>query len=50
MRAFWTLFFLGSMLLVGLDVRERRETPSRVVAPPQPFASDPMPFPTPKDL
>ncbi len=26
MRMFWSIFFLGSMLLVGLDVAERRQT------------------------
>ena len=26
MRMFWTVFFLGSMLLVGLDVVERRQS------------------------
>ena len=23
MRLFWTIFFLGSMLMIGLDTRER---------------------------
>ena len=25
MRMFWTLFFLGSMLVIGVDVFERRQ-------------------------
>ena len=27
MRLFWTMFFLGSMLLVGADTVERRTSP-----------------------
>jgi hypothetical protein len=47
MRMLWTLFFLGSMLLVGVDVMERR-TGERVVTPHQPVAGDPMGVPTPQ--
>lgn len=45
MRMFWTLFFLGTMLVVGADVRERRE--GARVAPSQPIAGDPYGIPTP---
>ncbi len=45
MRMFWTIFFLGSMLLVGLDVRERRETSN--LMPEVHTANDPFGFPTP---
>jgi hypothetical protein len=49
MKAFWTLFFLGSMLLVGVDVLQRREGASRLAAPSQPsFSTDPAGVPTPK--
>lgn len=52
MRLFWSIFFLGSMLIVGLDVRERRRLAS---APSSPLvdsevrtSSDPFGFPTPR--
>ena len=47
MRMFWTIFFLGSMLLVGLDVRERRQ-PSLVGVPDAVSENDPYGFPTPR--
>ena len=46
MRMLWTLFFLGSMLIVGVDVMERRG--SERVMPGQPIAGDPMGAPTPR--
>lgn len=51
MKLFWTLFFLGSMLIVGLDVRERRKTPvsaDSALEPGVPASSDPLGFPTPR--
>lgn len=45
MRMFWSIFFLGSMLLIGLDVRERRQ--SVELTPSTPVATDPVGFPTP---
>ena len=45
MRMFWSIFFLGSMLLIGLDVRERRL--STTVEPYPPVATDPVGWPTP---
>ena len=46
MRMFWSLFFLGSMLLVGTDVAARRgsvdQTPMHAVAD-----GDPTGWPTP---
>jgi hypothetical protein len=47
MRMFWTVFFLGSMLLVGLDVRERREQPIALVDE-APMATGPEGAPTPR--
>jgi len=47
MRIFWTLFFLGSMLVVGADVLERRDA-SRAFAPAQPISADPLGAPTPR--
>lgn len=50
MRMFWSVFLLGSMLLIGLDVRERRQSAvgGPVVAePPLPVATDPVGWPTP---
>lgn len=52
MRLFWSIFFLGSMLIVGFDVRERR----RLANAPSPLpaesefraSSDPFGFPTPR--
>ena len=45
MRMFWTLFFIGSMLLVGYDVAERRLSPVRTA----PVADgDAMGAPTPQ--
>lgn len=46
MRAFWTLFFLGSMLLIGVDVVERRRPV--LVDPPPAVANDPVGYPTPR--
>ena len=48
MRMFWTLFFLGSMLIVGADVMERRDPTARLASPSHPVAGDPMGYPTPK--
>lgn len=46
MRMFWTLFFLGSMLVIGVDVFERRQT---AVATPSPYvAGDGWGAPTPR--
>jgi len=45
---FWTLFFLGSMLLVGVDVVERRDVSNRLATPSTPIAGDPTGAPTPK--
>jgi hypothetical protein len=46
MRLFWSIFFLGSMLLVGVDVLQQRQS-----APPAPNAAiadgDAIPIPTP---
>lgn len=47
MRMFWTLFFIGSMLVVGADVLERRDATSRVASPSRPIGGDPMGLPTP---
>ncbi len=50
MRMFWSMFLLGSMLLIGLDVRERRQSvvgePS-VGEPATPVLTDPVGWPTP---
>jgi hypothetical protein len=43
---FWTLFFLGSMLLVGTDVIERRN--GVVLQTPPPVANGPEGVPTPR--
>ena len=48
MRMFWTLFFLGSMLVVGVDVLERRDSTTLLTSPSQPVAGDPLGYPTPK--
>lgn len=45
MRMFWTAFFLGSLLLIGLDVTERRHSAEPVAS--SPVATDPVGFPTP---
>ncbi len=45
MKMFWTIFFVGSMLLVGLDVRERRL--SAELSPGPATAGDAMGAPTP---
>jgi hypothetical protein len=47
MRMFWTIFFLGSMLLVGLDVRARRQASPASLATPI-ADGDPTGLPTPK--
>lgn len=51
MRMFWSIFFLGSMLLIGLDVRERRQSafaePSEVPERTAPTMTDPVGWPTP---
>lgn len=49
MRMFWTIFFLGSMLLVGLDVRERRQTTSLVAPGGATADNDPTGQPTPRE-
>ncbi|MBK5254850.1 MAG: hypothetical protein JJE39_02345 [Vicinamibacteria bacterium] len=46
MKAFWTIFFLGSMLLVGLDVQERRHASQP--NPTVPIAGDATGAPTPR--
>ncbi len=46
MRMFWSLFFLGSLLLVGFDVVERRQTAVVVTSPA--IANDGLPLPTPR--
>jgi hypothetical protein len=46
MRLFWSMFFLGSMLLVGLDVRERRQAAQTQVE--APVANGPEGVPTPR--
>ena len=48
MRMFWTLFFLGSMLVVGADAFQRRDVANRIATPSQPIAGDPAGAPTPK--
>ena len=53
MRMFWTMFFLGSMLLVGVDVTVRRQAASRVdagaaVETPMMDDNDPFGAPTPR--
>ena len=47
MRMFWTLFFLGSMLLVGTDMVERRNSP-RVRATAPVADGDANGYPTPR--
>ena len=47
MRMFWTLFFLGSMLVIGIDVIERRDPAARLASPSQSIAGDPMGLPSP---
>jgi len=48
MRMFWTIFFLGSMLLVGFDIAERRQS-RRELTPTAPIADgDAAGFPTPR--
>ena len=49
MRLFWSLFFLGSMLVIGADVMERRNTRTLASEPDLAIAEgDAMPFPTPR--
>jgi hypothetical protein len=51
MRAFWTIFFLGSMLLVGVDVMEQRHSPrlsSETSTPEMSIAGDALGVPTPR--
>ncbi len=52
MRAFWTIFFLGSMLLVGVDVMEQRHSGrfnSETATPEMSTArGDALGFPTPR--
>ena len=48
MRVFWTLFFVGSLLLIGADVRERRESTQTTTGPVVNDASDAGPIPTPR--
>ncbi len=47
MRMFWTAFFLGSLLLIGLDVTERRQSP-RTQPEAATMESDGVPVPTPR--
>lgn len=47
MRMFWTIFFLGSMLAIGLDVNERRKSPA-ATAEMGTAEGDATGFPTPK--
>lgn len=46
MRAFWTIFFLGSMLLVGVDVMEQRQSPRNTTN--HAVAGDALGAPTPR--
>jgi hypothetical protein len=46
MRILWTIFFLGSMALVALDIRERRVSEPSLSG--SPVATDPFGYPTPK--
>lgn len=45
MRMFWTIFFLGSMLVTGIDVLGQRLTPLGTES--QPAAGDPLGNPPP---
>jgi hypothetical protein len=51
MRIFWSIFFLGSMLLIGLDVRKQadaqQDKASSQLVPGGPTAADATGFPTP---
>lgn len=47
MRMFWTIFFLGSMLVTGIDIFERRQTTRPT--PSQSVAGDAMGNPTPEN-
>lgn len=33
MKMFWTIFFLGSMVIAGFDVRERRQSTQTQLVP-----------------
>ena len=46
MRAFWTIFFLGSMLLVGINVFQRRQDP--LMTHEMHADNDPAGIPTPR--
>ena len=46
MKIFWTIFFLGSMVVAGLDVRERRQ--STQLVPDAVIAGDAAGVPTPR--
>ena len=51
MRAFWTIFFLGSMLLVGVDLVGQRGAARHSIeasAPEMPIAGDALGLPTPR--
>jgi len=53
MRIFWTIFFLGSMLLVGVDTYERRQVPespasSDISVSGATMETDPFAAPTPR--
>lgn len=47
MRMFWTTFFLGSMLLIGLDLTERRQS-ARTQPEAATMDGDSIPMPTPR--
>jgi hypothetical protein len=48
MRMFWSAFFLGSMLLIGLDLRDRRLSPERSTLSAPAADGDPVGVPTPR--
>lgn len=50
MRLFWTLFFIGAMVAVGLDVHERRQSSASMETPfmEMSLEGDPGGMPTPR--
>ncbi|MEO8359354.1 MAG: hypothetical protein ABI672_04935 [Vicinamibacteria bacterium] len=48
MRLFWAMFFIGSMLLVGVDVAERRQNPKSLQPALVAADGDPTAAPTPR--
>ncbi len=48
MRIFWTIFFLGSMVVAGLDVRERRQSTTQLVPGTVTAYGDALGVPTPR--